>query len=230
NVLIDADYSQIELRVLAHMADDAAMIEAFRAGQDIHAATAARVYGVPVEDVTPQMRSSCKAVNFGIVYGISDFSLAGDLGISRKEAGEFIRNYLATYPGVARYMDEIKASAHETGYVTTMFGRRRDIPELASSNFNLRSFGERAAMNTPIQGTAADIIKIAMLRVDQRLKREGLRARLILQVHDELILEAPAEEAETVVPLLREEMERAVTLNVPLVAEAKSGKSWYETK
>ena len=230
NVLIDADYSQIELRVLAHMADDEAMIEAFRAGQDIHAATAARVYGVPVEDVTPQMRSSCKAVNFGIVYGISDFSLAGDLGISRKEAGEFIRNYLATYPGVARYMEEIKASAHETGYVTTMFGRRRDIPELASSNFNLRSFGERAAMNTPIQGTAADIIKIAMLRVDQRLKREGLRARLILQVHDELILEAPAEEAETVVPLLREEMERAVTLNVPLVAEAKSGKSWYETK
>ncbi len=230
NVLIDADYSQIELRVLAHIADDANMIEAFRAGQDIHAATASRVYGVPVEAVTGEMRSSCKAVNFGIVYGISDFSLAADLGISRKEAGEFIRNYLDTYPGVGRYMDEIKASAHETGYVTTMFGRRRDIPELSAANFNLRSFGERAAMNTPIQGTAADIIKIAMLRVDRRLKAEGLRARLILQVHDELILEAPEAETEAVRNLLREEMERAVELNVPLVAEAKSGKSWYETK
>ncbi|MBQ8586447.1 MAG: DNA polymerase I, partial [Butyricicoccus sp.] len=230
NVLIDADYSQIELRVLAHMANDEAMIEAFRAGQDIHAATASRVYGVPVEEVTPQMRSSCKAVNFGIVYGISDFSLAGDLGISRKEAGEFIRNYLATYPGVARYMEEMKASAHASGYVTTMFARRRDIPELSSSNFNLRSFGERAAMNTPIQGTAADIIKIAMLRVDRRLRQEGLKARLILQVHDELILEAPESETEKVMTLLREEMERAVELRVPLVAEAKSGKSWYETK
>ena len=230
NVLIDADYSQIELRVLAHMANDDAMIEAFRAGQDIHAATASRVYGVPVEEVTPQMRSSCKAVNFGIVYGISDFSLAGDLGISRKEAGEFIRNYLDTYPGVGRYMDEMKAKARETGYAETMFGRRRDIPELASSNFNLRSFGERVAMNTPIQGTAADIIKIAMLRVDDRLRREGLQARLILQVHDELILEAPEQEAGPVLALLREEMERAVELRVPLVAEAKCGKSWYETK
>ncbi|MBQ8143417.1 MAG: DNA polymerase I, partial [Butyricicoccus sp.] len=215
---------------LAHMANDEAMIEAFRAGQDIHAATASRVYGVPVEEVTPQMRSSCKAVNFSIVYGISDFSLAGDLGISRKEAGEFIRNYLATYPGVARYMEEMKASAHASGYVTTMFARRRDIPELSSSNFNLRSFGERAAMNTPIQGTAADIIKIAMLRVDRRLRQEGLKARLILQVHDELILEAPESETEKVMTLLREEMERAVELRVPLVAEAKSGKSWYETK
>ena len=205
-VLVDADYSQIELRVLAHVADDDAMIEAFRGGQDIHATTASKVYGVPVEEVTPQMRSSCKAVNFGIVYGISDFSLAQDIGVTRKEAAAFIQSYLDTYPGVHHYMESIKQSARENGYVETLFGRRRALPELNSKNFNLRSFGERAAMNTPIQGTAADIIKIAMLRVRDRLKAEGFEARLILQVHDELILEAPEHEAERAAALLREEM------------------------
>lgn len=229
-VLVDADYSQIELRVLAHVADDDAMIEAFRDGQDIHATTASKVYGVPVEEVTPQMRSSCKAVNFGIVYGISDFSLAQDIGVTRKEAAAFIQSYLDTYPGVQHYMESIKQSARETGYVETLFGRRRALPELNSKNFNLRSFGERAAMNTPIQGTAADIIKIAMLRVRDRLKAEGFEARLILQVHDELILEAPEHEAERAAALLREEMEHAAELRVPLVAEAKIGHSWYETK
>lgn len=229
-VLVDADYSQIELRVLAHVADDDAMIEAFRGGQDIHATTASKVYGVPVEEVTPQMRSSCKAVNFGIVYGISDFSLAQDIGVTRKEAAAFIQSYLDTYPGVHHYMESIKQSARETGYVETLFGRRRALPELNSKNFNLRSFGERAAMNTPIQGTAADIIKIAMLRVRDRLKAEGFEARLILQVHDELILEAPVHEAERAAALLREEMEHAAELRVPLVAEAKIGHSWYETK
>ena len=229
-VLVDADYSQIELRVLAHVADDDAMIEAFRGGQDIHATTASKVYGVPVEDVTPQMRSSCKAVNFGIVYGISDFSLAQDIGVTRKEAAAFIQSYLDTYPGVHHYMESIKQSARENGYVETLFGRRRALPELNSKNFNLRSFGERAAMNTPIQGTAADIIKIAMLRVRDRLKAEGFEARLILQVHDELILEAPEHEAERAAALLREEMEHAAELRVPLVAEAKIGHSWYETK
>lgn len=229
-VLVDADYSQIELRVLAHVADDDAMIEAFRGGQDIHATTASKVYGVPVEEVTPQMRSSCKAVNFGIVYGISDFSLAQDIGVTRKEAAAFIQSYLDTYPGVHHYMESIKQSARENGYVETLFGRRRALPELNSKNFNLRSFGERAAMNTPIQGTAADIIKIAMLRVRDRLKAEGFEARLILQVHDELILEAPEHEAERAAALLREEMEHAAELRVPLVAEAKIGHSWYETK
>ena len=229
-VLVDADYSQIELRVLAHVADDDAMIEAFRGGQDIHATTASKVYGVPVEEVTPQMRSSCKAVNFGIVYGISDFSLAQDIGVTRKEAAAFIQSYLDTYLGVHHYMESIKQSARESGYVETLFGRRRALPELNSKNFNLRSFGERAAMNTPIQGTAADIIKIAMLRVRDRLKAEGFEARLILQVHDELILEAPEHEAERAAALLREEMEHAAELRVPLVAEAKIGHSWYETK
>ena len=229
-VLVDADYSQIELRVLAHVADDDAMIEAFRGGQDIHATTASKVYGVPVEEVTPQMRSSCKAVNFGIVYGISDFSLAQDIGVTRKEAAAFIQSYLDTYPGVHHYMESIKQSARESGYVETLFGRRSALPELNSKNFNLRSFGERAAMNTPIQGTAADIIKIAMLRVRDRLKAEGFEARLILQVHDELILEAPEHEAERAAALLREEMEHAAELRVPLVAEAKIGHSWYETK
>ncbi|MDO4269980.1 MAG: DNA polymerase I [Eubacteriales bacterium] len=230
HVLIDADYSQIELRVLAHISQDKHMIEAFRAGQDIHAATAAKVYHVPIGEVTPQMRSSCKAVNFGIVYGISDFSLAQDIGVSRKEAGEFIKAYLETYPGVHKYMDEIKASAKEKGYVETLFGRRRALPELQSKNFNIRSFGERVAMNTPIQGTAADIIKIAMVRVRDRLEREGLQSRLILQVHDELILEAPVEEQELAIRLLTEEMEAAFPMDAPLVAEAKAGRSWYDAK
>ena len=226
-VLIDADYSQIELRVLAHIAQDENMLAAFRAGQDIHRATASQVFHVPPEEVTPEMRSSCKAVNFGIVYGISDFSLAQDIGVSRREAGEYIAKYLETYSGVKRYMDDIKASAREKGYVETLFGRRRYLPELHSKNFNLRSFGERVAMNTPIQGTAADIIKIAMVRVWKRLRAEGRRARLILQVHDELIVEAPEAEREAVMTLLREEMEGALTMDAPLVAEAKSGFDWY---
>lgn len=230
HVLIDADYSQIELRVLAHISQDEHMIEAFRTGQDIHAATAAKVYGVPLDEVTPQMRSSCKAVNFGIVYGISDFSLAQDIGVTRKEAKAFIDSYLETYPGVARYMEEIKAAAKEKGYVETLFGRRRALPELQSSNFNIRSFGERVAMNTPIQGTAADIIKIAMVRVADRLRREGLQSRLILQVHDELILEAPVDEQQHAMRLLTEEMEAAFPMDAPLVAEAKAGHSWYDTK
>ena len=230
HVLIDADYSQIELRVLAHISQDEHMIEAFKHGQDIHAATAAKVYHVPLEEVTPQMRSSCKAVNFGIVYGISDFSLAQDIGVTRKEAGEFIKTYLDTYPGVKKYMDSIKETGREQGYVTTLFGRRRALPELKSKNFNMRSFGERVAMNTPIQGTAADIIKIAMVRVRDRLLRDGLQSRLILQVHDELILEAPKDEQETAMRLLTEEMENAFRMDAPLVAEAKAGHSWYDAK
>ena len=230
HVLVDADYSQIELRVLAHIANDDAMIEAFRNGQDIHATTAAKVYGVPLEEVTGAMRSSCKAVNFGIVYGISDFSLAQDIGVTKKEAAAFIQSYLATYPGVARYMEDIKASAKEKGYVETLFGRRRYLPELKSKQFNVRAFGERVAMNTPIQGTAADIIKIAMVRVRDRLRREGMESRLILQVHDELILEAPLAEAEKAQALLREEMEQAFEMRVPLVAEAHSGYDWYTAK
>lgn len=230
HVLVDADYSQIELRVLAHIANDDAMIEAFQNGQDIHATTAAKVYGVPLEEVTGAMRSSCKAVNFGIVYGISDFSLAQDIGVTKKEAAAFIQSYLATYPGVARYMEDIKASAKEKGYVETLFGRRRYLPELKSKQFNVRAFGERVAMNTPIQGTAADIIKIAMVRVRDRLRREGMESRLILQVHDELILEAPLAEAEKAQALLREEMEQAFEMRVPLVAEAHSGYDWYTAK
>ena len=223
HVLVDADYSQIELRVLAHIANDDAMTEAFLQGQDIHATTASKVYDVPLEEVTSQMRSSCKAVNFGIVYGISDFSLAQDLGITKKEAAAFIQSYLETYPGVARYMDEIKAGAKEKGYVETLLGRRRYLPELKSKQFNMRSFGERVAMNTPIQGTAADIIKIAMVRVFNRLRADQLQSRLILQVHDELILEAPKSEAAQAEALLREEMEKAFEMRVPLVAEAHSG-------
>ncbi len=229
-VLVDADYSQIELRILAHISGDEHMISAFRSGEDIHAATAAKVYHVGLEDVTPQMRSSCKAVNFGIVYGISDFSLSQDIGVSRKEAGEFINAYFESYPGVKGYMDSSKRVAKDKGYAETLFGRRRALPELKSKNFNTRSFGERMAMNTPIQGTAADIIKIAMVRVWNRLKDENLRSRLILQVHDELILESPVEEREYAQKLLKEEMEAAFEMDAPLVADVKSGRSWYDTK
>lgn len=228
--LIDADYSQIELRILAHIADDPAMIDAFLSGQDIHATTAAQVAGVPLSEVTPQMRSGAKAVNFGIVYGISDFSLAEDLGVSRKEAGAYIAAYLRHYSGVHRYMDEIRQTAKEQGYVSSLLGRRRYLPELQSKNYNIRSFGERAALNTPIQATAADIMKIAMIRVDRRLKQEKCQAKLILQVHDELILETPAEEIQQVKQLLVEEMERAFQLKAPLKADAGVGKSWYDAK
>ena len=228
--LVDADYSQIELRILAHIAEDPAMIDAFLSGQDIHATTAAQVAGVPLNEVTPQMRSGAKAVNFGIVYGISDFSLAEDLGVTRKEAGEYIAAYLRHYDGVRRYMDDIRQTAKEQGYVSSLLGRRRYLPELQSKNYNIRSFGERAALNTPIQATAADIMKIAMIRVSRRLREEGYRAKLILQVHDELILEAPDEEIDRVKQLLVEEMEGAFPLKAPLRADAGVGKSWYDAK
>ena len=229
-VFVDADYSQIELRVLAHIADDQTMQEAFRSGTDIHTATAAQVFGVEPEQVTPLMRRHAKAVNFGIVYGISEFSLADDIGVTRKEARQYIDNYLAHYAGVRIYMHDIVEQAKQDGYVTTLFGRRRELPELKSSNFNIRSFGERVALNTPIQGTAADIIKLAMLRVDAALKKQKLKARLVLQVHDELIVECPMKEAEQVKKIVTAEMENVVQLRVPLLAEAKVGASWYEAK
>ena len=229
-VLVDADYSQIELRVLAHVADDAVLQEDFREGRDIHASTAARVFRMPQDMVTGEMRSRAKAVNFGIVYGIGAFSLSKDIGVSRREADEYIKEYLKNYSGVDSYMKRVAEEAREKGYVETMFGRRRYLPELKSTNFNMRAFGERVARNMPIQGAAADIIKIAMIRVSDRLEREGLQAKLILQVHDELIVECPEEEAEQVKSLLTEEMEQAVSLSVPMVAEANSGRTWYDAK
>ncbi len=229
-VLVDADYSQIELRLLAHLSGDGAMCEAFTLGQDIHARTAAEVYGVPLEEVTPQMRSSAKAVNFGIVYGISDFGLASNLHISRKEAAEFIERYFARYPAVHQFMDACVAQGKAEGYSVTMYGRRRPLPELNSANYNRRQFGERAAMNTPVQGAAADIIKIAMNAVHKRLKDEGLKARLILQVHDELIVECPVDEQAQVEALLRACMEQAASLRVPLLADVHAGHSWFDTK
>jgi len=229
-VLVDADYSQIELRVLAHVADDAAMQEAFASGEDFHAVTASQVFHVPLNEVTPKLRSAAKAVNFGIVYGISAWSLADDIKVSNAEAQAYIDAYLARYTGVKQYMDTVKADAEKNGFVTTLYGRKRTIPELKSSNFNLRSFGQRAAMNTPIQGAAADIIKLAMVRVDRRLRQEGLAARLILQVHDELIIEAPEQEREQVCILLKEEMEAAASLKVRLLADVSWGDNWYDAK
>lgn len=229
-LLVDADYSQIELRILAHISNDPGMKAAFAAGGDIHRMTAASVEGVPPEEVTPQMRSRAKAVNFGLVYGMSDFTLAANLGITRASARAYIQNYFAMFPGVRRYMEEIKARAKEEGSVATLSGRRRPLPEIRSTNYNVRSFGERVALNTPIQGTAADIIKLAMVAVYRRLRRENLRARLILQVHDELIVEAPREEAEYVKKLLTEEMQNAMPLDVALVADAAVGEDWYSAK
>ena len=229
-VLVDADYSQIELRVLAHISGDETMIDAFRAGEDIHARTAAEVYGVPLSEVTSQMRSASKAVNFGIVYGISDFALARNIGVSRAEARDFMNRYFERYSGVKAYMERAVAEARERGYALTLMGRRRYLPELGSSNFNVRSFGERCAMNSPIQGTAADIIKLAMIRVDEELKRRALRARLILQVHDELILEAPEDEAGAAAALLRECMEGVMRLEVPLKTDITTGGDWRACK
>ncbi len=228
--LVDADYSQIELRVLAHIAKDENMIDAFKNNADIHAKTASEVLNIPIEKVTPEQRSAAKAVNFGIVYGIGQFSLSQDLKISVNEAKQYIDGYLSYYKGISNYMDTIKKNAAKLGYVTTLFGRRRYIPELKSSNFNLRAFGERVALNAPIQGTAADIIKLAMVKVYQRLKRENFKARLILQVHDELIIECPKEELDEVRALLKNEMENVISLDVRLEVEEKFGKSWYETK
>ncbi len=228
--LVDADYSQIELRVLAHMSGDEVMCEAFRLGQDIHQRTAAEVYGVSLDQVTKDMRSAAKAVNFGIVYGISDFGLARNIGVTRKEAKTFIERYLARYPGIKAFMDGCVAEGKLNGYVKTLFGRRRYLPELQSPNYNIRAFGERAAMNSPIQGTAADIIKLAMVRVHEALLQEGLRARLILQVHDELIIECPEAEVARAKALLLREMEGVISLSVPLVADVSDGRNWNECK
>ncbi len=227
-VLVDADYSQIELRLLSCMAGDQAMIAGFNTGADIHAITASQVFGVPLDQVTPVMRRSAKAVNFGIVYGISSFSLAQDIGVTVAQAQEYMDKYFAHYAGVRAYMDGVVEQAKQAGYVSTLFGRRRWIPEIRSSNFNTRSFGERVALNAPIQGTAADLIKMAMLRVRDRLLKEGLEGRLVLQVHDELIVECPEAEAETVAKLLKEEMEAVAKLAVPLEVEVGYGKSWAD--
>ena len=230
HVLVDADYSQVELRLLAHMAGDEVMRQAFLSGEDFHTLTAAKVFHVDSSQVTPQMRSSAKAVNFGIVYGISAFSLAQDIGVSVAEARAYMERYFDTYRGVRQYMEQVVERAREQGYVETLMHRRRDLPELKSSNFNLRSFGERVALNMPIQGTAADIIKLAMVRAEQRLAAENLRAKLIMQVHDELIVECPEEEKEAVERLLEEEMSGVVRLSVPLPAQAHSGRTWLEAK
>ena len=227
-VLVDADYSQIELRLLAHISGDETMKNAFLTGEDIHAVTASQVFGIPLDEVTPQQRSHAKAVNFGIVYGISAFSLAQDIGVRPAEAKAYIDAYLEKYHGVREYMERVISEANANGYVETLFGRRRPLPELKSSNFNTRSFGERVARNMPIQGTAADIMKLAMVNAHRRIQAEGLRSRLILQVHDELIAECPEDEAEHVKALLEEEMSGAVQLDVPLTANAKIGHTWAE--
>lgn len=229
-VFLDADYSQIELRVLAHMSGDEKLIQAYKEAQDIHRITASQVFHIPFEEVTPLQRRNAKAVNFGIVYGISSFGLSQDLSITRKEAAQYIENYFETYPKIKGFLDSLVAQAKEQGYVSTMFGRRRPVPELKSSNFMQRSFGERVAMNSPIQGTAADIIKIAMIRVNQRLKEEHLKSRLILQVHDELLIETAAEETEKVSAILEQEMKGAADLSVPLEIDMHIGKNWYEAK
>lgn len=229
-VFLDADYSQIELRVLAHMSGDERLIRAYKEAKDIHRITAAEVFHTPFDEVTPLQRSNAKAVNFGIIYGISSFGLGQDLNISRKEAEQFIQKYFQTYPKIKNYLDGLVAEAKEKGYSTTLFGRRRPIPELTSSNFMQRSFGERVAMNSPIQGTAADIIKIAMNRVNQRLKENNMRSRLILQVHDELLVEAHKDEIEEVKRIMITEMLGAANLDVPLETEVKTGNNWYETK
>ncbi len=228
NVLVDADYSQIELRLLAHISGDETMKNAFLAGEDIHAVTASQVFGVPPEEVTPQMRSQAKAVNFGIVYGISAFSLAQDIGVYQSEAKAYIDTYMAKYHGVREYMTRAIEEGREKGYVSTLFGRRRYMPELSSSNFNVRSFGERVARNMPIQGTAADVMKLAMIRVHARLKKELPEAKLLLQVHDELIVECPADAADEAARILKQEMENVASCSVPLTADTGAGASWAD--
>ena len=229
-VLLDADYSQIELRLMAHFSGDPALIDAFRKGEDIHARTASEIFDVPPEWVTPELRSRAKAVNFGLIYGISGFGLSRNTGVSRKEAAAFIEKYFRTYPGVKRFMDRTASEGADRGYAETLMGRRRYLPELKSPKAPIREFGKRAAMNTPVQGTAADIIKLAMVRIDRALREAGLQSRLILQVHDELLLECPPEEADRAAELLREAMEGAIELSVPLVAEVHRGASWAEAK
>ena len=229
-ILLDADYSQIELRLMAHFSGDQALLDAFRNGEDIHTRTASEIFDVPKEWVTPELRSRAKAVNFGLIYGISGFGLSRNTGVSRREAAEFIEKYFRKYPGVKRFMDEFAAEGVKNGYARTLMGRRRYLPELQSPKAPVREFGKRAAMNTPVQGTAADIIKLAMVRVDKALRDAGMQSRLILQVHDELLLECPPEEAEQAARLLREAMEGAMELRVPLVAEVHQGKNWAEAK
>jgi DNA polymerase-1 len=229
-VFVDADYSQIELRVLAHLSGDENLIRAYQQEQDIHAITASEVFDTPLAEVTDLQRRNAKAVNFGIVYGISAFGLSEDLKISRKEASNYIEKYFATYPQVKIFLDKMVEEAKENGVVRTMFQRIRPIPELKSSNFVQRSFGERVAMNSPIQGTAADIIKIAMIRVNQRMKKEKMKSRMILQIHDELLIEAALEEKEYVKEILREEMMGACELLVPLEIGVEEGGNWFEAK
>ena len=229
-VLLDADYSQIELRILAHMSGDKNMQDGFIKGMDIHTATAAQVFDMPAEMVTSEMRRAAKAVNFGIVYGIGAFSLSKDIDVSVAEADRYIKNYLARYPRVHDFMEKVVEDAKKNGYASTMFGRRRPIPELKNSNKNIQAFGKRAAMNAPIQGTAADIIKIAMIKVYERLKAEKLDAKLILQVHDELIIEVRESDAERASAVLGEEMRNAVKLDIPLTADVSKGKTWYDAK
>ncbi|MDP9739766.1 UNVERIFIED_ORG: DNA polymerase-1 [Bacillus sp. B2I3] len=229
-IIFAADYSQIELRVLAHIANDSGLVEAFQAGMDIHTRTAMDVFHVSADQVTSNMRRHAKAVNFGIVYGISDYGLSQSLGITRKEAGEFIEKYLRSFPGVQEYMEESIHEARQKGYSTTLMQRRRYIPEITSRNFNIRSFAERTAMNTPIQGSAADIIKLAMINMNKRLKKEGLKTRMLLQVHDELIFETPPEELEILKVIVPEEMENAIELNVPLKVDYAFGPTWFDAK
>lgn len=229
-IYIDADYSQIELRVLAHMSEDTHMVQAFKEGQDIHKQAASKVFKTPMEEVTKEQRSNAKAVNFGIVYGISDFGLGEQLGIPRKKAKQYIEEYLTEYEGIKNFMDNITEKAKEKGYVETLFNRRRYIPELKSNNHNVRQFGARAAMNTPIQGTAADIMKIAMINVYNKIQEKQLKAKIVLQVHDEMMIEAPIEEAEQVKEIIKIEMEKAISLKVPLIADVSEAYNWYECK
>ncbi len=230
NIFVDADYSQVELRVFAHISQDKNMIEAFREGVDIHKEVASKVFNKKLEDVTHEERSKAKAVNFGIVYGISDYGLAEQIKVSRKVAKEYIDEYLKKYSGIKEYMDKINEEAQEKGYVTTIFGRRRNIPELKSQNFIIRQFGSRAALNMPIQGTAADIMKLAMIEVERQIEERKLKAKLVLQIHDELLLEVPKNEEEEVKKMLEEAMEQIVELQVPLVAEVSTADDWYGCK
>lgn len=230
-LIYSSDYSQIELRVLAHISNDEHLKAAFLEGQDIHASTAMRVFGIEkAEDVTPNMRRQAKAVNFGIVYGISDYGLSQNLGISRKAAQQYIDTYFEKYPGVKEYMERIVREAKNQGYVETLYHRRRYLPDINSRNYNIRSFAERTAINTPIQGSAADILKIAMIELDKRLKEAGLQATMLLQVHDELVFEVPEKELESLDKLVKEVMEQAVSLHVPLITDSSWGKTWYEAK
>ena len=227
-VFLDADYSQIELRLLAHLSGDQNLIEAYNTEADIHRITASKGFHTPYEEVTKEQRRNAKAVNFGIVYGISSFGLSQDLSISRKQAADYIKQYFETYPGIKRYLDQTVRMAKLNGYVSSMFGRKRPIPELASTNFMMRSFGERAAMNSPLQGSAADIMKIAMINVDHALKKASLRSRIVLQIHDELLVETYLEEKDAVKEILSREMKQAARLDVPLEVDVEEGTDWFE--